>query len=105
MVSIHDALRRVKDDLPQLITQHVHDALEQEKNFVWRCRLLDPVTTMLLFVAQVMHGNTAISHLRHLSPLRFTAAAYCKARRITRASATAVGHGAARQRDDHPGLV
>ena len=36
-------------------------------------------STILLFVQQVMHGNTAI-HLRHLSSLPFTAAAYCKAR-------------------------
>jgi Transposase DDE domain len=46
----------------------------------WRDRLLTPVTTMQLFLLQVLHGNTACSHLPHLSGLRFTAAAYCQAR-------------------------
>ena len=46
----------------------------------WRDRLLTPVTTMQLFLLQMLHGNTACSHLPHLSGLRFTAAAYCQAR-------------------------
>jgi hypothetical protein len=46
----------------------------------WRDRLLTPITTMQLFLLQVLHGNTACSHLPHLSGLRFTAAAYCQAR-------------------------
>jgi hypothetical protein len=46
----------------------------------WRDRLLTPVTTMQLFLLQILHGNTACSHLPHLSGLRFTAAAYCQAR-------------------------
>ena len=46
----------------------------------WRDRLLTPVTTVQLFLLQILHGNTACSHLPHLSGLRFTAAAYCQAR-------------------------
>jgi Transposase DDE domain len=46
----------------------------------WRDRLLTPVTTIHLFLLQILHGNTACSHLPHLSGLRFTAAAYCQAR-------------------------
>jgi Transposase DDE domain len=46
----------------------------------WRDRVLTPVTTMQLFLLQILHGNTACSHLPHLSGLRFTAAAYCQAR-------------------------
>jgi Transposase DDE domain len=46
----------------------------------WRDRLLTPVTTLQLFLWQILHGNTACSHLPHLSGLRFTAAAYCQAR-------------------------
>jgi hypothetical protein len=41
----------------------------------WRDRVLSPVTTMQLFLLQILHGNTACSHLPHLSGLRFTAAA------------------------------
>ncbi|MDQ3828825.1 MAG: IS4 family transposase, partial [Candidatus Tectomicrobia bacterium] len=46
----------------------------------WRDRVLTPVTTMQLFLLQILHGNTACSHLPHLSGMRFTAAAYCQAR-------------------------
>jgi hypothetical protein len=46
----------------------------------WRDRVLTPVTTTQLFLLQILHGNTACSHLPHLSGLRFTAAAYCQAR-------------------------
>jgi IS4 transposase len=46
----------------------------------WRDRLLTPVTTVHLFLLQVLPGNTACSHLPHLSGLRFTATAYCQAR-------------------------
>jgi hypothetical protein len=46
----------------------------------WRDRVLTPVTTIQLFMLHILHGNTACSHLPHLSGLRFTAAAYCQAR-------------------------
>jgi hypothetical protein len=46
----------------------------------WRDRVLTPVTTVQLVLLQILHGNTACSHLPHLSGLRFTAAAYCQAR-------------------------
>jgi hypothetical protein len=46
----------------------------------WRNRVLTPVTTMPLFLWQILHGHAACSHLPHLAGLRFTAAAYCQAR-------------------------
>ena len=46
----------------------------------WRDRVLTPVTTMQLFLLQILHGNTACRHLPHLSGIRFIAAAYCQAR-------------------------
>jgi DDE family transposase len=46
----------------------------------WRHRVLTPVTTMPLFLLQILQGNTARSHLPHWSGLRFSAAAYCQAR-------------------------
>jgi hypothetical protein len=33
----------------------------------WRERTLDPVTTIQLFFVQILHGNTACTHLRHLT--------------------------------------
>jgi hypothetical protein len=49
-------------------------------HIAWRHRVLTPVTTIQLFLLQILHGNTACSHLPHLSGLRFSAAAYCQAR-------------------------
>src|SRR2546421_4155778 len=46
----------------------------------WRERTLDPVTTIQVFVVQILHGNTACTHLRHLTKLNVTASAYCQAR-------------------------
>jgi hypothetical protein len=46
----------------------------------WRDRVLTPVTTMQLFLLQILQGNTACTHLPHLSGLRFSAAAYWQAR-------------------------
>jgi hypothetical protein len=39
----------------------------------WRERMLDPVTTIQLFFVQILHGNTACTHLRHLTKLHITA--------------------------------
>jgi Transposase DDE domain len=47
---------------------------------VWRQRLLTPLVTLRLFVLQILHGNTSITHLRQLSGLDFAAASYCEAR-------------------------
>src|SRR5947199_7380688 len=46
----------------------------------WRERTLDPVTTIELFCVQILHGNTACTHLRHLTKCSVTASAYCQAR-------------------------
>src|SRR5262245_53208892 len=46
----------------------------------WRDRVLTPVTTIQLFLWQILDGNTACSHLPHLSGLQFSAAVYCQAR-------------------------
>jgi hypothetical protein len=46
----------------------------------WRDRVLTPVTTVQVFLLQILHGNTACRQLTHLSGVRFSAAAYCQAR-------------------------
>lgn len=74
------ALRQIRADLlPYLDAPAVADACRQAGHN-WRERVLDPLTTIHLFVVQILHGNTAINHLRHLSGLAFTASAYCQAR-------------------------
>jgi len=80
MVSIAAAVRQVKDDLPRRFARDVDEALARQLGFTWRHRRLNPLTLIVLFSTQVMHGNTAIEHLRHLAQLPCTATAYCKAR-------------------------
>lgn len=98
VTTIAGALARVKDELPRMIERHVLNYLAQHPQWDWRQRLLDPLTTTVLFTTQVLEGNTAINHLRHLSGMTFTATAYCKARaRLPLAMLRAVGEGVTRQ--------
>lgn len=46
----------------------------------WRERRFDPVTTIHLFILQILNSNTSILHLRHLAGSAINAAAYCRAR-------------------------
>src|ERR1700686_4423304 len=48
---------------------------------VWRERIFDPVTTVHVFLLQILHGNTACTALARLAELPFTATAYCLARK------------------------
>jgi hypothetical protein len=51
-----------------------------EAGHTWRDRKLDPVTTVKLFLLQILWGNAACNHLPHLANEDFTGAAYCEAR-------------------------
>lgn len=52
-----------------------------EAGHVWRDRLLDPATTLAMFVLQVLNGNTSMAHLRLLSGERCAESSYCEARK------------------------
>jgi Transposase DDE domain len=79
--SITAILQRLTDEWATLLQPDAILAVCREIGYTgWRDRVLTPVTTMQLFLLQILHGNTACSHLPHLSGLRFTAAAYCQAR-------------------------
>ena len=77
---VTEALKHIKAELAVLLDAPMILALCREVGYQWRSRLLDPVTTVHLFLLQILHGNTACSHLPHLSGQRFTAAAFCQAR-------------------------
>jgi len=51
-----------------------------EAGHTWRDRKLDPVTTVRLFLLQILWGNAPCNHLPHLAGKDFTGAAYCEAR-------------------------
>ncbi len=46
--------------------------------------ILDPVTTIHVFLLQILHGNLACTGLTHLAGITFSATAYCKDRGIRR---------------------
>lgn len=80
MVSILPALRKVRKDLAGLLERRTVDRICRELNYTWRKRQLDPFTTLHLFILQVVHQNTAMTHLRRLAGETFSASAYCQAR-------------------------
>ena len=74
-------LGRLQQDLAdELSPDAIEQACKQEK-YSWRKRLLDPVTTVYLFLLQILHGNTACSHVVHFGRWNFTDTAYCAARK------------------------
>jgi hypothetical protein len=74
------ALARIQAQLAQLLDPSSIVALCREAGYHWRERLLNPVTTIRLFVLQVLNGNFAVARLRDFTDSNFSDAAYCKAR-------------------------
>src|SRR5215471_2475534 len=58
ILPVLDRLRQDQSDL--LTPPAIEDACRQE-GYSWRKRLLDPVTTISLFLLQVLHGTTGCS--------------------------------------------
>jgi len=80
MRSITDVIQHFKQNWTEelsatAITQACHEA-----GMTWRETMLSPAITIQIFFVQILHGNTAIEHLSHLTGMSFTAAAYCRAR-------------------------
>ena len=81
MADVISALARVRrTHLAYLLPDQVLLQLLRSLGVVWRQRRLTPLTTLRLFVLQVLFGNTSITHLRQLSGLDFAPASYCEAR-------------------------
>lgn len=78
--TISAVLARIKSDLSEFLPDGMIEQACRDVGHAWRRRQLDPVLTLHLFILQVLHFNTALTHLRHLSKVPMTAAGYCKAR-------------------------
>ncbi len=74
IVPILDRLRQ--DQSEHLTRQAIEEACRQE-GYTWRKRLLDPVVTVYLFLLQILHGNTACSHVVQFGRWTFSDSAYC----------------------------
>ncbi len=78
--TLTDVVKQFKSDWTSLLEPTAVRSACRAVGYQWRNRLLDPVVTLQLFLVQIMHGNTACTHLRHLTKLAVTAPAYCQAR-------------------------
>lgn len=81
MVSITHALRRIKDDLSNLLSLAAIEQVCKESGYIWRNRRLGPAATIHYFILQILYGNTACSHVPRIVGETFTASAYCQARK------------------------
>lgn len=78
--SLASALREIRQDLAERLEPLALRDLCRSLGYRWRDRVLDPVTTIRLFLLQVLHRNTACAHLPRLTGFEFTASAYGQAR-------------------------
>lgn len=79
-LSIHAAVRRIKAEVAHWLTPEAIQQVCQAVGHTWRERVLDPVTTVHLFLLQVLHGNTACAHVLRLGGVACSAEAYGRAR-------------------------
>ena len=79
-LSLVEVVRQIKADVGQALSTTVIQQVCRAIAYTWRDRVLDPVTTIHVFLLQVLHGNVACAALPHLTGLVFTAAAFVKAR-------------------------
>ncbi len=56
------------------------EQLCEELGHQFRDRVFTPLVTIRLFILQVLHANTAITHLRQLIGFNFAPSSYCEAR-------------------------
>ncbi len=74
-------LERLRQDIAAGLSQETIEQGCHQVGHRWRRRVLDPATTLYLFLLQVLHGNTACPHVVHLGGWSFTDSAYCQARK------------------------
>lgn len=78
--SLAEVVSEFKRNWTRVIEQEQIERVCREVGISWRERILGPVQTVQLLLLQVLHGNTAISHLRMFTAKGFSTSAYCQAR-------------------------
>ena len=58
--TVMEALRHIKAELATLLDAPAILALCHEVGYQWRARLLDPVTTVHLFILQILHRQHSV---------------------------------------------
>lgn len=77
---IAGAVSRIKADFRGIFERQGLKEICKQSGCKWRERLLPPARTVELLLIQVLYGNTAISHLRHIAGQNFSPSAFCQAR-------------------------
>jgi hypothetical protein len=72
MHCLADALKQIQQDLAKHVEPAAIVKLCRAARYRWRQRVLDPVTTIHLFVLQILNGNVASTALPHLAKYRST---------------------------------
>ena len=80
--TVAQVLARFKADVGQALSANVIEQVCVDLNHRHRERVLGPAATVHVFLTQVLHGNTACTHLPHLTGKQFSAASYCDARAV-----------------------
>jgi len=80
MLSMSQALDRIKGDTAQFIDPPLIRSICRELEVPFRDRLLNPTVTTHLFVRQILQGNTSVPELRRIAKLPFADSSYCDAR-------------------------
>jgi hypothetical protein len=78
--NITEAVARIKQNVAVLLSASAIESACRQCRHKWRMRELGPAQTVWAFLLQVLHGNTACSHVVRLARLSCSAAAYCSAR-------------------------
>jgi hypothetical protein len=78
--NIAHALNQIKSDVARALEPALILGICRELGHTWRNRELDPVSTVQGFLLQVLHGNTACSHVPHLLGKSVTGEAFGMAR-------------------------
>lgn len=78
--SIAAAVARIKTEVGQWLTAERIQQICCDVGYLWRDRVLNPVTTIHLFILQIVHGNAACAHVPRLGGVDCTGEAYGQAR-------------------------
>jgi hypothetical protein len=74
-------LDRLRQDIAAGLDKETIEEGCRQSSYSWRRRILEPATTIYLFLLQILHGNTACRHVVHFGGWSFTDSAYCQARK------------------------
>jgi hypothetical protein len=78
---IRAILPRLRHDLAACLSSEAIKEACRAAGHRWRDHALNPVTTVYLFLLQILHGNTACEHVVHFGIWRYSDLAYCQARK------------------------